>query len=129
MLNSPDRLVFYCFCAAWCSACGAYADVFNLLSKQYAHGVDFVWVDIEDHADVMADVDIENFPSVLISDAQHIYFYGVLLPHLATAQQLMSRVVDGNMQPITGQTLQPTHPTAIVQLNSRLRSTSGNFGW
>lgn len=42
----------------------------------------FRWVDIEDQADEMGDLDIENFPTLLIRHGATVLFFGTMLPHL-----------------------------------------------
>lgn len=85
----------------------------DALKSQYASHVVFAWVDIEDHADVLDNVDVENFPTLLISDAKQVYFWGAVLPHTATASQLIDRVLSGKMPSIDA--------PDILALDQRLR--------
>jgi thioredoxin-like negative regulator of GroEL len=111
--KTPYRLVIACFCAAWCRTCDDYVHVFDGLKKRYAEHADVVWVDIEDQAEVLDDVDVENFPTLLISDQQQVYFWGALLPHASTATQLIDRVLSNELRPISDM--------AIAKLDQRLR--------
>lgn len=114
MPDTPPRLLLACFCAAWCRTCDGYAHVMAALQVQYAQQVQFAWVDIEDQAEVLDNVDVENFPALLISDAQQVYFWGTVLPHAATAAQLVDRVLSGDIRPLNA--------PDILQLDQRLRS-------
>ena len=85
------------------------------LKARYTAQADFVWVDIEDQAQLLDQVDVDNFPTVLISDTTQVYFWGTLLPHAATASQLIERVLSGDIRP---------HDSVdIAQLDGRLRAT------
>ena len=63
------RLLVACLCAAWCGTCREYRATFEALSGGFAGEADFAWVDVEDEADALGDLDIENFPTLLIADA------------------------------------------------------------
>jgi thioredoxin 1 len=114
MPDTPPRLLVACFCAAWCRTCDDYAHVMAALKVQFAQQVQFAWVDIEDQAEVLDNVDVENFPTLLISDAQQVYFWGTVLPHAATAAQLIDRVLSGDIRALNA--------PDILQLDQRLRS-------
>jgi thioredoxin 1 len=83
-LDSDDWLVA-CLCAGWCGSCRDYRATFEALAREHA-AMRFVWVDIEDEADALApfDLDIENFPTVLVARGDALRFFGTLLPHAAT---------------------------------------------
>lgn len=90
--SRPEGRLVACLCAAWCGTCNAYQDVWAELAQRHP-GDCFVWIDIETHADRLGDIDIENFPTVMVQPvaggAPH--FYGTLLPHAATMQKLLER--------------------------------------
>ena len=77
-----------CLCAEWCGTCREYRDGFGLLATRFP-AMRFQWVDIEEHADDLGDLDIENFPTVLIRRGALILFFGVLLPHLSHLQRML----------------------------------------
>lgn len=80
-----------CLCAAWCGTCDDYRATFERLARQHA-GLRFVWVDIEDQSDALApfDIDIENFPTVLVARGDELRFLGTLLPHAATLSRTLA---------------------------------------
>ncbi len=90
-------LTIYCLCAAWCRTCDAYAAVEDSLRSHRSGRLQWVWVDIEDHADAIADVDIETFPTLLIADAQAVYFFGPVLPQPAVTARLIDQVLAGKL--------------------------------
>lgn len=85
----PDNDWFVvCLCAAWCGTCDAYHARFLDLARQYPD-LYFIWIDIEDQAAVVGELDIENFPTLLIQHGHTPCFFGTVLPDLALAQRLL----------------------------------------
>lgn len=79
-------------CADWCGLCRDYRQVFEgvaATTTTACRTIQFVWLDIEEHADLVGDLDIETFPTVLIADAQGVYFLGALTPHAQTLSRLL----------------------------------------
>ncbi|HKX95124.1 MAG TPA: thioredoxin domain-containing protein [Methylibium sp.] len=87
----PEGWLVACLCAAWCGTCNEYRAVFAAQAAARPE-LRFVWVDIEDESDALApfDLDIENFPTVLVARGDELRFLGTLLPHAAT----LARTVD-----------------------------------
>jgi hypothetical protein len=57
---------------------------------QAAHGeVDFFWVDIEDEEEVLGDLDVETFPTLLIASAERLRFAGPSLPTYESVARLI----------------------------------------
>ncbi|MDB5963454.1 MAG: thioredoxin [Massilia sp.] len=78
-----------CLCAAWCGTCGSYRDTFETLAARHPQ-LRFVWIDIEDQADIVGDLDIENFPTLLIQRDDVVAFFGTVLPDAALAERLIT---------------------------------------
>ena len=68
-----------CLCADWCGVCREYRDGFSDLARQFP-AAGFYWLDIEEHADDLGDVDVDNFPTLLIKRQELVLFYGTMLP-------------------------------------------------
>jgi len=86
-----------CLCAEWCGTCREYQPLFNQLAADMPQAR-FVWVDVETHDDLLQDLDIENFPTLLIADAQHqARFAGTVLPHFETLQRLCKAALAGDL--------------------------------
>jgi thioredoxin 1 len=77
-----------CLCAAWCGTCGAYADTFEAL-KAALPGHRYRWIDIEDEADLVGDIDVETFPTLMVAHQGQVLFAGPVLPRLGDAQRLV----------------------------------------
>jgi thioredoxin 1 len=83
-----DVWVVACLCAAWCDVCTAYRPGFDDLATAHPDKL-FVWIDIEDRADLVGDFDVENFPTLLIQRGDDVLFYGTTLPDHHIAHRLV----------------------------------------
>ena len=41
----------------------------------------FAWIDIEEHAELLGDEEVENFYTLLVQLGDRVLFYGPMLPH------------------------------------------------
>ena len=89
-----------CLCAAWCRTCDAYTPTFEQLEREFAPRVRFVPVDIEDHEVALGELDVVDFPTLLIAEGDTIHFLGPVLPHAQTARQLIERALKGQLLPV-----------------------------
>ena len=83
-----SQLVVVSFCAAWCDTC----DVFRAAYERVAAArpdTAFVWLDIEDDADVAGDIAVENFPTLAVYRGGAPVHFGVSLPHESTVLRLV----------------------------------------
>jgi thiol-disulfide isomerase/thioredoxin len=85
---SSGRWVVACLCAAWCGTCGSYRATFESVAAKHPDKT-FVWIDIEDNADLLGDLDVENFPTLLIQHADKVTFFGTVLPDGGIADRLV----------------------------------------
>lgn len=86
--SSNSDLLIACLCAQWCGTCNDYAPLFKQLQLDYPHAR-FAWVDIEDEADLVDPVEVENFPTILIATANTARFFGTVTPHIETLRRLI----------------------------------------
>jgi len=90
-----------CLCAEWCGTCRDYQPLFEALAARHPEAR-FGWIDIEDEADRIGELDIENFPTILIArsvnDRLEPVFFGTVLPHI----ELLARQIQeaGVMAPL-----------------------------
>lgn len=85
-----------CLCAAWCRLCDDYALVLErAVADLSADGVvlQLHWIDIEDEAELVGDVDVETFPTVVIADQVGVRFAGPLTPQAETLRRLLRATV------------------------------------
>jgi thiol-disulfide isomerase/thioredoxin len=83
-----DGWTVACLCAAWCGTCATYRATFDELALRHPDK-QFVWIDIEDQADVVGDLDVENFPTLLVQRDDTVAFFGTMLPDPAVAERLV----------------------------------------
>lgn len=105
----PEHWVI-CLCADWCELCRSYQELFRQMAARYP-ACRFAWLDIEDQADLVGDVEVETFPTVLIADAAGTRFFGPLTPHAQTLSRLLDSLERSSLQatrdsPATQQLLQ-----------------------
>lgn len=94
------KLWVFCLCAQWCGACREYQPLFDLWAAQMTEAR-FVWVDIEEHDALLGELDIENFPTLLLTDAQmQPCFAGVVLPHADTLKRMCQAALAGDFPPL-----------------------------
>lgn len=82
-----------CFCAHWCGACREWRPSFESLAKKYPDII-FLWIDIEDHAELLGETDIENFPSLLIQYGNTVNFFGCIHPEAGVVERLLKSQLD-----------------------------------
>ncbi len=82
-----------CLCAAWCDTCQAYRKNFESIQKEHPDKI-FAWVDIEDHSELIDDLDIENFPTILIEYQGKLLFLGTMLPDANLVHKLVKSYAD-----------------------------------
>ena len=90
-----DVWVVACLCAAWCDVCTSYRPGFDELAAQHPDKL-FIWIDIEDRADLVGDFDVENFPTLLIQRGDDVMFYGTTMPDNRIAHRLITSHADKN---------------------------------
>jgi thiol-disulfide isomerase/thioredoxin len=108
---APPLLVA-CLCAQWCRTCDAYRDTLAQVrdALQPTHPdapMRFLWVDIEDESELVGDLDIEDFPTLLLARGDNVLFFGPLLPHAQTLDRLVRGALHGELPPPSAAALAP----------------------
>lgn len=81
-----------CLCAAWCRTCDAVRPHFEARASaqpQLVHR----WIDIEDEADALGDLDIETFPTLLVVRDGVPLFFGPVLPKPEAVDALVAALI------------------------------------
>ena len=102
---TAPSLLIACLCAQGCGTCRDYRPLFDQLQAEFG-AAHFVWVDVEDEADLVDPIDVEDFPTLLIASDGQARFFGTLTPHLETLRRLVQAQLDSPS---------PAHADAIVQ--------------
>jgi thioredoxin 1 len=87
-VKDSATLFVACLCAEWCGTCREYKVAFDALAEKHPE-VCFAWIDIETHADRFDDLDVENFPTILIEDSVTTRFFGTVLPQASIVERML----------------------------------------
>jgi thioredoxin-like negative regulator of GroEL len=112
-----EPILVACLCAERCGACRGYRETFEQLGRRFAGRARFAWIDIEDHAEVMGDVEVESFPTLLMADARGVSFFGPLAPHASTLSRLVERALEDELGSVGD--------AAVADLARRARALAG----
>lgn len=88
LLTPPPLFDIVCLCAAWCGTCREYEPLFAEVQAALP-GHRYRWIDIEDEADLIGDIDVETFPTLLIAHQGQVLFAGPVLPRAGDAVRLI----------------------------------------
>ncbi len=105
-----------CLCAEWCGTCRDYRPLFEQVAAGHP-AVVFTWLDIEDEAELLGELEIGTFPTLLVGEGNRLLFAGALLPHAATLTRLLAG--------LEGQGAAPADPALgalAVALQARIAS-------
>jgi thioredoxin reductase (NADPH) len=86
-----NGLVVAALCAAWCSTCTEFRAAFDALAAQRPT-VRFVWLDVEDDAELCGDVEVANFPTILAFRGERILHYGITVPLAGVVARLVDEL-------------------------------------
>lgn len=110
-------LLVACLCAEWCDTCRKYRPEFEALGQEFSQHR-FAWIDIEDQGDLVIDIEIENFPTLLVAQESRLLFAGTMLPHIGHLRRLL-QTLDENAVPQVGE-LSPVELAAFHALAAQL---------
>ena len=91
-MESNREFLVACLCAAWCDTCVAYRAGFLAMAERFPRA-EFRWVDIEDDAEAVEDIDVENFPTILVRRGGETLFHGVMPPHHEHLHRLLEKLM------------------------------------
>jgi thioredoxin 1 len=97
-MNAADAAdpLLACLCAAWCRLCDGYGPLFAqavAALQQDWPTLQSRWIDIEDEAELVGDLDVETFPTLVIADDTQLRFAGPVTPQRGTLQRLLRATV------------------------------------
>lgn len=87
LINAGKTLVV-CLCAEWCNNCQRWQQQFAVQAEREPEFC-FVWLDIDKHPDMVAEVDLDILPVLLVQNPEHIYFIGPVRPN----EQVVSTLI------------------------------------
>ncbi len=114
-LALPGALLVVCLCAEWCGVCRDYAQRFQAVQAKFpqAH---YLWIDVEDEADLLHPLDVENFPTLLLAVGAEPRFFGPVPPQPEMLERLIRAQLDDASAPALSD-------PALAALVSRIRAT------
>lgn len=86
MSHSPVFVA--CLCAEWCSVCRDYRRVFDQVRARVPEAR-FVWVDVEDQADRVDPVEVDDFPTLLVAVGDAVRFFGPMIPRADPLERMV----------------------------------------
>jgi thioredoxin 1 len=103
-LLAGDGWIVACLCAAWCGSCRDYRAGFDEMAERHPEK-HFIWIDIEDQADVVGDLDVDNFPTLLIQHGETVAFFGPMQPDHRLAERLLLALVEQDINSLQAKAL------------------------
>jgi thioredoxin 1 len=78
-----------CICAEWCDVCTEYRPGFFALAERFPQAR-FAWLDTEDDAERVGELEIENFPTIVVRRGAQTLFCGPQPP----SHELLKRLLE-----------------------------------
>ena len=113
----PASLLVVCLCAEWCGVCREYRARFDALQSRFPQ-VQFLWIDVEDEADLLHPLDVEDFPTLLLAVGDEPRFFGPLTPQIETLERLIRIHSQDACAPAL-------RDQAVTELVARIRAAKG----
>ena len=88
-----SSLLVVCLCADWCGVCRDYGDTLKRVQAHFPQA-QFLWIDVEDEADLLHPLDVENFPTLLLAVGGKPRFFGTVTPQGQTLERLIRSQLD-----------------------------------
>ena len=117
---SPPSLLVACLCAQWCGTCRDYRPLFDQLQAEFA-AAQFVWIDIEDEADLVDPVEVDNFPTLLVVADGQARFFGTLTPHIDTLRRILQTQLSAERAPSVAPEAQALAQRVLRHLAAKVR--------
>ena len=120
MAIEGEPLLVVCLCAEWCGVCRDYRDSFEQvkLAIQAGHPqAQFVWLDVEDEADLLHPLDVADFPTLLIAVGETPRFFGSITRQPQTLERLVRSAV---LRPQAAALRDPELHAALARIQATL---------
>jgi thioredoxin 1 len=94
--RAAPSLTLICLCAEWCGSCRDFAATFEALRATHPT-THFHWIDIEDQPDLVGDLDITSFPTLVLASDAGLHFAGPVVPQLPIVARLLDAAHAGTL--------------------------------
>ena len=94
---APEPVLVVCLCAQWCGTCREYRPRFDEVAANVAAQLPqarFLWIDVEDEADLIDPIDVEDFPTLLLAVGKVPRFFGPVRPQAQTLERLIRMTIE-----------------------------------
>ena len=85
---TEESWIVACLCAEWCGTCRGYRAGFDEMAERHPDK-HFIWIDIEDQAEVVGDLDVDNFPTMLVQYGDIVTYFATVLPDHRQLERLL----------------------------------------
>lgn len=92
-MPTENTLTVVNLCAQWCGVCRDWRPALEPLMAGQSQ-VRWRWLDIEDEADLLDDLDVETFPTLLVARGADVLFFGPTLPQVDRLARLLDSLRD-----------------------------------
>lgn len=97
-LAPSAHVLVVCLCAEWCGVCGEYRSRFEQMQSKFPQAR-FLWIDVEDDADLLHPLDVDNFPTLLLAVGDEPRFFGSITPQAEMLERLIRSHTQGSGAP------------------------------
>lgn len=101
-LSGDNTWIVACLCAEWCGTCRGYRKGFDELAERHPDKR-VLWIDVEDHADMLGDLDVENFPTMLIQRGDIVTYCAPVLPDHRQVDRLLAAQAEQSLGELRAQ--------------------------
>lgn len=98
-LEPPRRIEVAFICATWCATCREFLPQVQRLADANPH-VGFLALDVEADADLLGDVDVDDFPTLVVAHPRGVLYYGTTLPQVPVVQRLLDDLLGRDAAPL-----------------------------
>jgi thioredoxin 1 len=109
-----SAVLIVCLCAEWCGVCRDYRSRFQQVQAKFPLA-QFLWVDVEDDADLLHPLDVEDFPTLLLAVGDAPRFFGPVTPQPEMLERLIRSQTEDSATPALAD-------LALTALVARLRA-------
>ena len=110
----PTSVLVVCLCAEWCGVCRDYVQRFEQVQAKFPQAR-FLWIDVEDEADLLHPLDVEDFPTLLLAVGTEPRFFGPVTPQPETLERLIRAQIENATAPALAN-------QAVADLVARIRA-------
>jgi len=89
----PASALVVCLCADWCGTCRDYRSRFTGMQAKFPQA-QFLWIDVEDEADLLHPIDVEDFPTLLLATGGKPRFFGTVTPQAEMLERLIQSKIE-----------------------------------